>query len=248
MADIVKITFSDLVSSLTTVTSSDDLSILAIKDGVAVKGAVSLIKGDTGEDGSDGESIMLQVADDYIQWKLESDTSWTDLIAIADLKGNTGDTGNAGTDGVDGEDGREVEFQNNGTYIQWKYSDETTWTNLVALADITGEDGEDGNGSGDMLASTYDTDGDGKVDSAESADEAASLADTAEVPASQVTLDTTNFDNNLSSSDATVQEAMETLDALIASSENSDSLNIDGGSSSSIYTASQNLDGGDSTS
>jgi len=37
--------------------------------------------------------------------------------------------------------GREIELRNNGTYIQWHYVDEQTWTDLVALADITGPQG-----------------------------------------------------------------------------------------------------------
>lgn len=36
-----------------------------------------------------------------------------------------------------------VELRNNGTYIQWKYASSNTWTNLVALADITGADGRE---------------------------------------------------------------------------------------------------------
>ena len=44
----------------------------------------------------------------------------------------------------DGEDGREVELQNNGTSIQWRYVDETEWKDLVDLSDLTGADGSDG--------------------------------------------------------------------------------------------------------
>lgn len=45
-------------------------------------------------------------------------------------------------------DGREVGFQNNGTYIQWRYEATATqaasdWTNLVALADIQGDPGDE---------------------------------------------------------------------------------------------------------
>ena len=46
----------------------------------------------------------------------------------------------------DGEDGREVELQNNGTSIQWRYvgEDDSAWRDLVALSAITGGDGADG--------------------------------------------------------------------------------------------------------
>ena len=33
---------------------------------------------------------------------------------------------------------REIEFQTNATHIQWKYTDETTWKDVVALADLGG--------------------------------------------------------------------------------------------------------------
>lgn len=43
-----------------------------------------------------------------------------------------------------GTDAREIELQNDGTYIQWRYVDDLSWTNLVALEDITGPQGEPG--------------------------------------------------------------------------------------------------------
>ena len=55
--------------------------------------------------------------------------------ALSDLKGDSGE---------DGEDGREVELQNNGTSIQWRYVGETEWKDLVDLSAITGSDGQDG--------------------------------------------------------------------------------------------------------
>ena len=36
------------------------------------------------------------------------------------------------------------EVRNNGTAIQWKYSDETDWRDLVALTELTGAAGENG--------------------------------------------------------------------------------------------------------
>lgn len=46
--------------------------------------------------------------------------------------------------GAPGEDGREVELQKNTTHIQWRYVGDVEWTDLVALADLKGEDGEQG--------------------------------------------------------------------------------------------------------
>lgn len=42
----------------------------------------------------------------------------------------------------DGGDAREIELQNDGTYIQWRYVGDEKWTNLVVLSDITGADGK----------------------------------------------------------------------------------------------------------
>jgi hypothetical protein len=52
-----------------------------------------------------GEAVQLQVADGYIQWKYEADETWTDLIALALLKGDKGDKGDQGPPGEKGEKG-----------------------------------------------------------------------------------------------------------------------------------------------
>ncbi len=41
---------------------------------------------------------------------------------------------------LNGDDGREIEVQNNGTFVQWRYAGDSAWTNLIALADISGND------------------------------------------------------------------------------------------------------------
>lgn len=48
-----------------------------------------------------------------------------------------------GTGGGSAADGREVELRNNGEYIQWKYSGDEEWVNLVPLSDLKGKDGDD---------------------------------------------------------------------------------------------------------
>lgn len=45
----------------------------------------------------DGQSALLRVTDDYIQWKLELDAVWKNLVALDDLKGLQGDQGIPGT-------------------------------------------------------------------------------------------------------------------------------------------------------
>ena len=44
--------------------------------------------------------------------------------------------------GESGDDGREVLIQNNGTYIQWQYEGDASWTNIVELIDLKGADGK----------------------------------------------------------------------------------------------------------
>ena len=68
-------------------------------------------------------------------------------ITVKDGTASIRDLGNIQLVGDSGgEDGREVELRNNGTQIQWKYTDEpdTAWRDLVALDAITGGDGADG--------------------------------------------------------------------------------------------------------
>ena len=49
-----------------------------------------------------------------------------------------------GAFGEDGEDGREVQLQKSATHIQWRYEGEAAWTNLVALSELEGEPGAQG--------------------------------------------------------------------------------------------------------
>lgn len=56
-----------------------------------------------------------------------------------------------------GAPGAQVEFNVSATHIQWRYVGEPTWTDLVALADLAGEDGEDGdNGWSPIEANVVD--------------------------------------------------------------------------------------------
>lgn len=61
----------------------------------------------TGSGGSG--SIDLRVADGYIQYSDDGGTTWENLIAIADLKGEKGDTGAPGPQGEPGERGPQGE-------------------------------------------------------------------------------------------------------------------------------------------
>ena len=102
-----------------------------------------------GAPGSDGREIELRTNSTHIQWRYVGDPAWINLVPLADLvgpagpTGQTGQTGAAGTNGTNGTDGREVQLQNTGTYVQWRYVG-GTWTNLIALSAITGPKGETG--------------------------------------------------------------------------------------------------------
>ena len=50
----------------------------------------------------------------------------------------------AASGGGSGGNGREVEFQKGTTHIQWRYEGELAWTDLIALDDLKGADGDAG--------------------------------------------------------------------------------------------------------
>lgn len=105
-------------------------------------------------------------------------------------KGDTGDTGPqgpAGADGADGADGEPgpantltvgtVTTGEPGTDAEVEIAGEAPnqTVNFKIPRGATGQQGPAGSGTGDMLASKYDKDGDGKVDAADTAD---SIGDT----------------------------------------------------------------------
>jgi hypothetical protein len=103
-----------------------------------------------GSDGVDGREVEFQKSATHIQWRYVGGATWTNLVALGDLKGVDGNDGTdghdgaAGVDGSDGVDGREVEFQKSATHIQWRYVGDLTWADLIALDDLKGADGNDG--------------------------------------------------------------------------------------------------------
>ena len=62
-------------------------------------------KGDKGDRGTDGREIELRKDSLYIQWRYKGDSSWNNLIAYSDLKGDKGDKGDKGEQGVQGPKG-----------------------------------------------------------------------------------------------------------------------------------------------
>ena len=62
--------------------------------------------------------------------------------------------------GASGKDGREIEIQNNGMAIQWRYVGDSDWTDLVQLSDLRGEGIPEGGTTGQVLTKNSDSDGD----------------------------------------------------------------------------------------
>jgi len=108
--------------------------------------------GKDGADGKDGREVELRADAEWIQWRYVGDDAWIDLVPLELLKGKDGRDGKDGRRvGVAGglpasstTSAREIELRNSGTYIQWRYVGDAAWTDLVALADITGAPGADG--------------------------------------------------------------------------------------------------------
>lgn len=69
--------------------------------------------------------------------------SGSEIDAAVDKIKNLDNVG-SGTNGKDGVDGREVELQTNSTHIQWRYSGESEWRNLIELKRLEGPSGEKG--------------------------------------------------------------------------------------------------------
>lgn len=96
-----------------------------------------VIGGAGGGAGQPGKSVEIGVSATHIQWRLVGDAAWTNIVALADLKGLPG------TNGTNGVDGKSVELQKTGTHVQWRQVG-GAWANLIALADITGPAGAAG--------------------------------------------------------------------------------------------------------
>lgn len=67
------------------------------------------LNGSDGADGADGEQVMIRSDGTNIQWKYASAGSWTNIVALASLKGADGTNGTNGLDGADGIDGKDAD-------------------------------------------------------------------------------------------------------------------------------------------
>ena len=64
--------------------------------------------------GGGAGSMDLRVADGYIQYSTDGGSTWTNLIAVAELKGGKGDPGNKGDTGATGAPGKDGKDGTNG--------------------------------------------------------------------------------------------------------------------------------------
>lgn len=102
----------------------------------------------------DGRSPTLAIVNDYLAWQYPGDTSWTNLIAIADLM----------PEPVKGDDGVTPVLRSAGNELQASYDAGQTWNNVFNLQALKPADGTDGSDGGTpqlrttsgMLQGSYD--------------------------------------------------------------------------------------------
>lgn len=121
---------------------------------------LTLPKGDTGPTGADGQSPTLAIG------TVQTGSAGSD--ASASMSGNYPNyelnlTIPRGEDGADGQNGMSPTFDVSKTGKVTTL----TITDAEGVHTVTINDGADGSGAGDMLAATYDTNGNGIVDDAE---------------------------------------------------------------------------------
>lgn len=104
---------------------------------------VILVRRLGGGPGGSGGSMDLRVADGYVQYSTDGGSTWTNLIAVADLKGDTGAAGTPGKDGAKGDPGVPGKDGHSPVVTATK-SGKTTTISVDGVAIATVEDGADG--------------------------------------------------------------------------------------------------------
>ncbi|CAA9993651.1 unnamed protein product, partial [Nesidiocoris tenuis] len=80
----------------------------------------------SGQNGANGKTPEIQVANGNIQWKYTTDMAWQNLISLGNLQGASAD------------------MRVSNSAIQWKRYSDTEWTTLIGLADLAGPPGATG--------------------------------------------------------------------------------------------------------
>lgn len=83
--------------------------------------------------------INVRIEGEYLQWQVEGEKSWTNLLTIDEILDAIGND-IKGEPGKQGIDGKQVEFDATSTHIVWKYVGDTTWKNLIAFSDLEKQD------------------------------------------------------------------------------------------------------------
>ena len=79
--------------------------------------------------GFDIDSISVRQDSGEIQYQY-SGGDWKKIISLDDLRG---------------KDGRSIEVQKGSLYIQWRYTGDSEWKNVIAYSDLLkGQNGQDG--------------------------------------------------------------------------------------------------------
>lgn len=122
MADIQLIK----VSQLPLAETLEGLSILGIDttNNRSVQALMSLLKG------LDGKPVEIQKSATHLQWRVQGESTWNNLVTLDELK-------------VKGDTGANIELQVTATHVQWRVVG-GTWANLVALSELKGAKGNPG--------------------------------------------------------------------------------------------------------
>ena len=134
-------------SKLDKVELQDNILKFYAKEVVKFSIAIPTGSGESGIPGQDGREIELRKGETHIEWSYVGEDNWKQLVSIEELKGQKGqdgqkgDAGTPGRDGQDGANGKEIELRKGENHIEWRYVEEESWKQLIALEDLKGQDG-----------------------------------------------------------------------------------------------------------
>ena len=92
----------------------------------------------------DPNAVSIRQDSGEIQYKY-ADGNWQKIVSLEDLKNKDNGTNKEDNKKESSKtDSREIEIQKNSLYIQWRYTGESEWKNIIAYSDLKGKDGRDG--------------------------------------------------------------------------------------------------------
>ena len=100
---------------------------------------------ETTQDGIDAQEIQLQKTATEIQWKRTGETTWTTLVALSAIKGDTGAKGDTGLKGDKGDTGLKGDKGDAAPNTIWQYKTEGgEWTTDATGAVYERQSGDNG--------------------------------------------------------------------------------------------------------